>query len=142
MKVPAEETCVVGGFGDDVRHKISRSGVRVVIELRANRAELCWESDIVADKLIGVFNTDPHRPMLVDMVSDTKFSRPRVRHSNAEILIFVVRDRQIGGDWADAIAVRRQPAPCLSPQKLPVAALDVPKIKPQSVRKSIHALIH
>src|SRR5580658_2910335 len=80
--------------------------------------------------------------MLVDMVSDAKFSRPRIRHSNAEVLVLVVGYGQIGWDRADAIAVRRQPAPCLSPQKLPVAALDVPKIKPQPVRKSIHALIH
>src|SRR5271154_107468 len=142
MKVPAEETCVVGSFGENVRHKIRRPSVGVVIELRTNRAELGRKSDIVADKLIGVLNTHPDRPMLVDMVSDAKFSRPRVRHSNAEVLILVVRDGQIGGDRADAIAVRRQPAPCLAPQKLPVAALDVPKVKPQPVRKAIYALIH
>src|ERR1700690_4040683 len=142
MKVPAKETCVVGGFGENVRHKVSRSRVGVVVELRTNRAELCRKSDIVADKLVGVFNSHPHCPMLVDVISDAKFSRPRIRHSNAEVLIFVVRDRQIGGDGPDAIAVRRQPAPCLSPQKLPVAALDVPKVKPQPFRKPIHALIH
>src|ERR1700690_804999 len=142
MKVPAKETCVVGGFGENVRHKVSRSRVGVVVELRTNRAELCRKSDIVADKLVGVFNSHPHCPMLVDVISDAKFSRPRIRHSNAEVLIFVVRDRQIGGDGPDAIAVRSQPAPCLSPQNLPVAALDVPKVKPQPIRKAIHALIH
>ena len=40
MKVSAEESCVVGGLGNNVRHKIRRSGVGVVIELRANRGEL------------------------------------------------------------------------------------------------------
>ena len=66
-------------------------------------AELCWKSDIVADILVGVFNTCPDRPMLVEVVSDAKLGRPRIRHSDAEVLILVVRESQIGGHRANAV---------------------------------------
>src|SRR5271155_1305902 len=114
MKVSAGKICVVRGFGDDVWHKISRSRVGVVIKLRTNRGELCGESDIIADILVGVFNTCPDCPMLVEVVSDAKLGCAGIRDSNAEVLILVVRDGQIGGYWANAHTVRRQPAPCLS----------------------------
>ncbi len=78
MKVSAGKICVVGGFGENIWHKIRRSRVGVVIELRANRAEACRKSDIVADILVGVFNSYAHGPMLIDVVSDAKLGRPRV----------------------------------------------------------------
>ena len=67
----------------NVWHKIRRSRVGVVIELRANRGELRRESDIVADILVGVFNAYSDRPMLVEVVSDAKLGRARIRHSDA-----------------------------------------------------------
>src|SRR6202044_913234 len=99
---------------ENIWHKIRRARICIVIELRTNRAEARRKSDVVADKLVGVFNTCADCPMLIDVVSDSKLCRSRVSHADAEVLIFVVRDGQIGRYWADALAVRRQPAPRLS----------------------------
>src|SRR5271154_4432215 len=96
MEVPAGEFGVISGLGENVGHKIRRSRVRVVIELRANRAEARRKSDVAADILVGIFNSYADGPMVIDVVADSKFGRARVRHSDGEVLIFVIRDGQIG----------------------------------------------
>src|ERR1700723_3380545 len=70
MKMSGGEICVIGSLGDNVWHEVRRSGVCVVVELRANCSELCWERDIGADKLVGIFNTYAYGPMLVRVVTD------------------------------------------------------------------------
>src|SRR5580700_11885763 len=65
MKVPVEEICVVGGLGENIRHKIRRSRVGIVIELRTNRTEACRKSDVVPDILVRVFNSYAYGPMLI-----------------------------------------------------------------------------
>src|ERR1700722_1778513 len=142
MEVSAGEFGVVRGLAENIGHKIRRSGVRVVIELRANRTEACRKSDVVADKLVRVFNSDTDSPMVIDVVGDSKFGRARVRHSDCEVLIFVVGDGQIGRDRADALAVRGEPAPRLSPYDHPFAATGVSKVQPQTIGKTVHTLIH
>src|ERR1700677_1684529 len=142
MEVSAGEFVVVGGLGENVGHQIRRSGVRVVIELRANRAEARRKSDVIADVLVRVFNSYADGPMVIDVVGDSKFRRARVRHSHSEILIFVIRDGQIGWNRTDALAVRGEPAPRLSPYDHPFAAPGVSKVQPQTIRKTVHTLIY
>ena len=76
------------------------------------------------------------------MVTDAEFGRPRVRHSDAKVLILVVSNGQVGGNRAHAITIRSQPAPGLSAYDHPFAMLSVPEVQPQSVGKTVHALIN
>src|SRR5580692_5460878 len=142
MEVSAGEFGVVGGLGENVGHQIRRSGVRVVIELRANRAEARRKSDVITDKLVRVFDSYPDGPMVIDVVGDSKFGRARVRHSHSEILIFVIRDGQIGWNRTDALAVRGEPTPGLSAYDHPFVAPGVSKVQPQTIRKTVHTLIY
>src|ERR1700722_11757159 len=142
MEVSAGEVGVIGGLAENIGHKIRRSGVGVVVELRANRTESRRKSDVGADKLVRVFNSYADGPMVIDVVGDSKFGRARIRHSNCEVLIFVIGDGQIGWNRTDTLAVRGQPAPGLSAYDHPLAAPGVAKVQPQTIGKTVHTLIY
>src|SRR5712671_7824192 len=114
MEMSACEVPVIGDLGKNVWHKIGRSEVGAVIELRANTSEARRERDEIADKLIGVFNAYSHSPMFVGVIGDAELGSPSVRHSNGEVLILIIGNSQIDRHWADAGAVGRQPTPRLS----------------------------
>src|SRR6202041_405629 len=142
MEVSAGEFGGIGGLAEKIGHEIPRSRVGVVVELRANRAKARRKSDVIADKLVRVFNSHADGPVVIDVVGDSEFGSARVRHSDCKVLIFVIRDGQIGRDRADALAVRGEPAPCLSAYDHPFTAPGVSKVQPQTIRKAVHTLIH
>src|SRR5580704_16123340 len=114
MEMPAGEIFVVGDFGENVGHQIGCAGIVIVVKLRTNRSEAHRQCNVSTDILIGVFDADPHGPVLVWMIGGPELGSSRVWHSYHEILILVIGDGQIDRHWAEAVTVGRQPTPGLT----------------------------
>src|ERR1700722_4806652 len=79
--------------------------------------------------------------MIAGVIRDAELSSAGVRYADPNILVLVVGDGQIGWHRTEPVAVGGQPAPCLPAKDLPLAALQVHKVKAQTVGLAIHALI-
>ena len=82
VEVPAGEILVIRNLGEKIGNQIGRARISTVVELRTNGSEGGGKCDVVADKLIGVFNADSHGPMFVGVIGDSELGRPGVGHSD------------------------------------------------------------
>src|SRR5215470_754699 len=97
MEMPASYVSVVSDFRKDVWEEIRCANLGPVVKLRTKRRTICrWQGHEPTDVLIGILNSQPHRPMIVGMISNPELRGTRVWQSNPDVLVFVVRDRQIG----------------------------------------------
>src|SRR5580658_11295904 len=79
--------------------------------------------------------------MIACAIGDAELRGAGVGYADSEVLVLVVGDGQIGGHGTQPVAVGGQPAPCLPAKDLPLTALQVHKVKAQTVGLAIHALI-
>src|ERR1700761_459999 len=106
VEMSAQNFIVVGNFRENVREGIRCAYLRAIIKLRADRSERRGERDVAADVLIRIFDPYSERPVIVRVIGDSKLSGASVRNADAEVLIFVVGDGQVGRHRADTITIR------------------------------------
>src|ERR1700727_3103584 len=79
--------------------------------------------------------------MIAGVIRDAELRGTGVGYADPEVLVFVVGEGQMGWDRTQPVAVGGQPPPFLPAKDLPLAALQVHKVKAQTVGVAIHALI-
>src|ERR1700741_3404474 len=136
------ELVVVGSFGQNVREGIGRANLCAIVKLRTNGGERCRECDETANILIRILNTHSEGPMFVQVIGHSKLSCPCIRNSDAKALVLIVSNGQIGRYGPSAFTIGRQPAPSLSAEDLPLAALEVHKVEAQPIGMRIRALVY
>lgn len=115
MEMPPGVVLVVSDFGKNVGHQIGCARIVIVVKLRANGSKANRKRNVGADILIGVFNADPHGPVFVGMIGGPELGSAGVRLAYHQVLILVVGKSQVVRHWAEAVAVRCQPTPGLTP---------------------------
>src|ERR1700691_1074712 len=79
--------------------------------------------------------------MSAGVIGDAELRSAGVRYADPEVLVLVIGEGQIGWHRTQPVAVGGQPAPCLPAKDLPLTALQIHKVKAQTVGLAIHALI-
>src|ERR1700758_2015340 len=117
--MPAGQMVIEGDLGKNVWESIRGADLRAVVELRPDGSEGRRQSDEGADELIRVLDAHSHRRMFVSVIGDAKLGGPRVRQTHSNVLILVVGNGEICGNWAYAGTVRGHPTPRLPTKELP-----------------------
>ncbi len=136
MKLSPGNGCVISDFGNNVGHDVRDAKVPVV-ELTVQVADAAGEGRresycVRAHKLVGIFESNSHRPVIVRMVSHAKLGRAAVMYSQVDVRIFVHGNRKIGWQRRQSVSVGREPAPRLAAQELPLAVSDVQPVEAQA----------
>src|ERR1700729_1959801 len=79
--------------------------------------------------------------MIAGVIRDAELRGTGVGYADPNVLVLVVGDGQIGGHRTQPVAVGGQPAPRLPAKQFPLTALQIHKVKAQTVGLAIHALI-
>src|ERR1700722_20534265 len=79
--------------------------------------------------------------MSAGVIGDAELRSAGVRYADPDVLVLVVGEGQIRGHRTQPVAVGGQPTPCLPAKDFPLTALQVRKVKAQTVGLAIHALI-
>src|SRR5262249_3034410 len=140
VEVPATRIRVIGDFGDEVRKQVRRCRIRVGVKLRTQGGVEGRRKDnfrTLAGELLGVFQGEGPGKFVIRVPCHAKLGCAGKVGAYVVVTVFIECGKDITGIRRNPNPVHGQQAPALSTQELPLSALEIDPVEPQTVGVAI-----